>query len=182
MINIVPAERICGMMPFDCLEKLAVKASTCKNVAEIGCWRGRTTRVLCDNCPGTVYAIDTWEGSPELMNELNFMRTVTGDREWLFNEFLMNMNDAKNLKILRSLSLDAAKSFPDKFFDMVFLDAAHDYQSVRADIFAWYPKVVSGGLLLGDDYECPHVRRAVDELFILENPVQETRIWGAYAA
>lgn len=170
------------MMPPMCLEKLAIKALSCANIAEIGCWRGRTTKVLCDNCPGIVYAVDTWEGSPELIEELNFMREQSGDPDWLFHEFEGNLAGAGNLQIVRSLSLDAAKTFPAKFFDMVFIDAAHDYESVKADILAWYPLVRSGGLLMGDDYECEYVRKAVDQFFILENPVPETRLWGVYAA
>ena len=47
----------------------------------------------------------------------------------------------------------------------VFLDAAHDYDSIKADITAWRPKCRH--TLCGHDYNNGHdgVRRAVDELF-----------------
>jgi hypothetical protein len=51
----------------------------------------------------------------------------------------------------------------------VFIDAAHDYDNVKADILAWYPKCK--GVIAGHDYflTYPGVMNAVDELF--ENEV-----------
>jgi len=39
-----------------------------------------------------------------------------------------------------------------KRLDFVYIDAAHDYRSVRADIMAWLPLVRSGGILAGHDW------------------------------
>jgi hypothetical protein len=51
--------------------------------------------------------------------------------------------------------------------DFVFLDAAHDYDNVKADITAWRSKVKSGGYLGGHDYQLifPGVMKAVQEEF-----------------
>lgn len=59
-------------------------------------------------------------------------------------------------------------------FDMVFLDAMHTYDEVKADIERWYPTLKSGGTLAFHDYGHPHfpdVKRAVDEKF---GPLTET--------
>jgi hypothetical protein len=65
------------------------------------------------------------------------------------------------------LSTRAAQSFPDNFFDFIFLDAAHDHASVQEDLRAWWPKLKVGGLFAGHDYSpvWPGVWRAVSELF-----------------
>jgi hypothetical protein len=55
--------------------------------------------------------------------------------------------------LLRTQSLTAASLFQDGFFDFVYIDAEHDYDHVKADIAAWYPKVKPGGFLSGHDYE-----------------------------
>jgi hypothetical protein len=34
----------------------------------------------------------------------------------------------------------------------VYIDAAHEYESVKADISAWLPKLKSGAILGGHDY------------------------------
>ena len=50
--------------------------------------------------------------------------------------------------------------------DFVFIDGEHGYEAAKADVEAWWPKVRSGGLLVGHDYDrhrFPGVCRAVDE-------------------
>lgn len=64
-------------------------------------------------------------------------------------------------------SLTAAECFPDRSLDLVYIDANHGCDAVRADIRAWYPKVRYGGYLAGHDFDpvkYPGVARAVDEL------------------
>jgi cephalosporin hydroxylase len=46
---------------------------------------------------------------------------------------------------------------------MLFLDGNHDYEFVRADLEAWVPLVVAGGLIIGDDWAWIGVRRAAVE-------------------
>lgn len=55
------------------------------------------------------------------------------------------------LKIVKSDSARFAADYPGSV-DFVFIDAAHDYESVKADIEAWWPKVKEGGIIAGDDF------------------------------
>lgn len=75
--------------------------------------------------------------------------------------------------LLRLDSLDAARLFRDHSLDFVYIDAKHDYDSVLADIAAWYPLVRCGGVIAGHDYEYgdqwPYVRRAVTDYFTPRN-------------
>jgi len=68
-------------------------------------------------------------------------------------------------QLLRRSSVDAAATVANGFFDFVYIDAAHDYASVHADIEAWARTVRPGGLLAGHDYTPAHagVMQAVDE-------------------
>jgi SAM-dependent methyltransferase len=47
---------------------------------------------------------------------------------------------------------EAAKLFEDGSLDFVYLDASHDYASVRSDLLSWYRKVRPGGIMAGHDY------------------------------
>lgn len=59
----------------------------------------------------------------------------------------------------------AAKYLSD--VDFCFIDADHTYEMVKADIEAWLPRMLTGGVIAGHDYgaQFPDVGRAVHELF-----------------
>jgi len=60
-------------------------------------------------------------------------------------------------------SEEAAGRVGDRELDFAYIDAAHDYESVKQDLALWFPKVRPGGILAGHDYPEPGVRAAVDE-------------------
>ena len=51
-------------------------------------------------------------------------------------------------------------------FDLIHIDAAHEYADIKEDINVWLPLLAKCGVMLGDDYSqsWPGVVRAVDEL------------------
>jgi hypothetical protein len=61
----------------------------------------------------------------------------------------------KRVKIHRMKSLNAVQLFEDKSVDFVYIDACHQYESVKTDIRCWFPKVVAGGIIAGHDFICP---------------------------
>lgn len=75
---------------------------------------------------------------------------------------------ASRRRILRKPSIEAAREVKDGSLHFVFIDADHSYESCKADIEAWLPKLLPGGVLGGHDYnrlQYPRegVKRAVDE-------------------
>lgn len=65
-------------------------------------------------------------------------------------------------------SSESAKRVKDESIDLVYIDATHKYESVLADINAWYPKIRQGGVISGHDYGDSYhseVVRAVRKLF-----------------
>ncbi len=118
-------------------------------IVEIGSFKGRSTKAfLTGNKDGTVYAIDTWEGSLD-PNDL------TGQiykEQNVFSEFTENMKGMANLKIIKSDGVLASKSFADGSLDVVFIDAEHTEDAVYRDVMAFLPKVKRGGVIAGHDY------------------------------
>lgn len=77
-------------------------------------------------------------------------------------------------RIVRAASAQAVAALPWWFKPgFVYIDAAHDYESVAADIAAWWPRVLDGGILAGHDYDATHpgVVQAVDEFAAREGAV-----------
>jgi len=145
-----------GWMTTEDLRWLGARAREMETVVEVGAYKGRTTDALCRNCPRTVWAVDTWEGTPGQLDEKK-------PGEDLFTEFRRNIGSRPNLKILCSTSLDAARTMNGNISDMTFIDADHHYEAVKADIAAWLP--LTGRLICGHDIDEVGVRRAVDEAF-----------------
>jgi len=159
-VNIDRALGIDGWMSPGELEWLAKQAEKHDLIAEIGSWMGRSTAAMSDNTDGRIFAIDTWAGSDEPAHH-----EILADKgpNWLFSEFKRNITD--NVTAIRMTSLEAAAYFERRGakFDMIFLDGAHDTESVRADIAAWLPRLADGGLFCGHDYFTT-VKEAVDEV------------------
>lgn len=72
--------------------------------------------------------------------------------------------------LVRAWSLDAAKCFKDTSLDFVYIDANHRYEYVVADIAAWLPKIRSGGIISGHDYN--QSRQSRKKLFGVVEAVQ----------
>jgi len=163
-MSIEKAEKIFGWLPTSELRWLRQQASIHQKIVEIGSFMGRSTRVLAENTRGTVTAVDTWAGSDEQQH-----RDILDGKpaDWLFKEFKLNMAGLTNVAVMRMLSLDAAKALVGNTYDMVFIDASHDYDNVKADIEAWLPLTAPGGLFCGHDFHsgAPGVMRAVAERF-----------------
>ena len=74
--------------------------------------------------------------------------------------------------IWRMTSAAAAAQIASGSLDFVYLDARHDYESVKRDLELWYDKIRPGGIFAGHDYldgDLPQgvfgVKSAVDEFF-----------------
>ena len=186
LLNLQRALAIKGFMNTDELSWLADAASRHHRICEVGCWTGRSTRALVDNTPGLVWAVDHFAGGAD--GDLQDILAERG-RWWALDEFNHNLRDAfayrgGNLRLCCEESTKAAeqlRSVPR--FDMIFLDGCHAYESVKADILAWTPRLVPGGLLCGHDFkpEKSGVVRAVTELIpgyrLMDNPTNERTIW-----
>jgi hypothetical protein len=110
--------------------------------------------------------IDTWEGSDEHLTGGSH-ESADVIHNTLYDTFKRNVKPVAHLLTpIRKPSLEAVTRYQDASLDFVFIDAAHDYDSVKADILAWKPKVKPGGYLGGHDYNgCfPGVIDAVHEL------------------
>ncbi len=87
-----------------------------------------------------------------------------GQSEGLLKKFKENTFHIKDWFGLMVMTSKEASTLIDRV-DMVFIDAAHDYESVKEDIELWLPK--TKGVIAGHDYfgGYPGVVRAVDEAF-----------------
>jgi hypothetical protein len=166
-----------GWFSFRALYQQAVReARDGAHFVEVGSWKGRSAafmavEILRSQKKIRFDCIDTWKGSDEPKHRSDpDVRAGT-----LFSTFLRNIAPIRShLNVIRQPSVSAAAEYSDLSLDFVFIDAAHDYQSVKNDIAAWWPKVRVGGALAGDDYNKREVAKAVRDSFLEHEMVQGT--------
>lgn len=78
---------------------------------------------------------------------------------------LIENTDSWGINLICKSSRKASSEFPDEFFDFVYIDGDHAYESVKQDLLLWTRKIKKTGILAGHDYDWPGVKQAVDERF-----------------
>jgi len=138
-------------------------------VCEVGSWAGRSAVIMAKAGAKEVVCVDTWEGSE---NDPG-CKAYDGSRGSPINVFLRNTQGLP-IKAHCARSPEAAEKFKDGEFDIVYIDAEHDYESVKKDIEAWRPKAKH--ILAGHDYHSfPDVQRAVKDSGL--TPHVEGNVW-----
>jgi len=157
-----------------------------ERAAEIGVAEGNFSRDLLASGVKQLVMVDAWQHIPNVTGDGNF------DQHWhdrnydKAREAVAPFGDRAH--IIKSFSVEAARLFQNDFFDFVYLDAAHYYDGVYADLVAWYPKIRSGGIFAGHDYLNPdyQVKEAVrdfiadknmDVYIIPENNTNDASFW-----
>ena len=139
-------------------------------VCEVGSWAGRSA-VIMAKAGAQVTCVDTWQGSK---ND-DGCKAYDGSRGTPLEVFMRN-TAGYDIQPIMGTSPQAAGHHRDGEFDIVYLDAEHDYESVKADIAAWKPKAKY--ILAGHDYHSfPDVQRAVKDSGI--TPHVEGNVWTA---
>lgn len=163
-----PGNDIEGWMTLEEQRWLFDRASQIKSVAEIGCWKGRSTHAIVSGCKGQIHCIDPWlpitwvSGFGDDTQE----KADTRFREFCTNITAIDPTTEDRVTISRMGSVEASKTVPDRSVDMVFIDGDHVMESVIQDICHWLPKVRK--LICGHDYDYagwPEVKRVVDGFF-----------------
>lgn len=115
--------------------------------AEIGTAAGDYAETLCKANPALkLYCVDKWQPYHGYSDHTH-KSTLDG-----FYETAKAKLAPYNVEMIRKWSVEAAKDFEDGSLDFCFIDANHRYEFVVADVAAWLPKIKSGGIISGHDY------------------------------
>jgi predicted O-methyltransferase YrrM len=133
------------------------------NVIEIGCWEGKSTIHLANNCyPETLICNDTWLGNVQesiVTGIEHITETIVKTRD-VYGTFVNNMNaeTKQNYKIVKLDCIEWLANF-DGLIKFIHIDASHEYDSVFKTIQLVLPKMVKGGIICGDDYLSANISR-----------------------
>lgn len=132
---------------------------------EVGTWTGQFAKQLCEHIKGLrLTCVDPWRAYDAYAAERK------NDQERLdaaYREASIRLSPF-GCELLRMTSLEAARQIPDGSLDFAYIDGNHTREFVEDDLKAWVPKVRTGGIIAGHDYELTHksswiqVKDAVD--------------------
>ena len=133
-----------------------------QTIVEIGCFTGRSTRYLMDGLDYAgkhnvkVHAIDTFQGSG-----MEHSKVDLGPMYDQFQENLREYIDDERVIVCQSRSdnPDLIKSFEDNSVAAVIIDGDHTMEAVEGDVYNWWPKVMEGGIMVGDDVRLDSVKQ-----------------------
>lgn len=157
-------------------QRLAFLASTVPAslaIVELGSWKGKSAAWLGSGSKrghgAHVYAVDHWVGSPEIAHLFLWDPTATTFPEFERNMDCLDLDDI--VTPISGKSVEVAQTW-DKNIGLLFIDAAHAYESVKADFLAWSPFLVPKGWLVFHDAGAPGPSQIIAEY--TSNPEE----WG----
>ncbi len=147
-----------------------------KLIYEVGTWFGQSSRNIASSCVRAgiedfeLVCIDTFLGSFEHWNKTSYLMTFKNGRPIVYDQFLSNVVHTGLQNFITPLPCDSINAYellkttPFKP-DMIYIDAGHDYYSVKNDLVNWSSLLREGGILIGDDFHHPPIIEAVTEVF-----------------
>ena len=166
-------------------------------VVEVGTWKGKSACTMASHLKasgkkGRILCIDTWLGAPEFWTwgiddeTRGISLKKRHGYPTVYETFLAHVKYLHHDDVIAPLplsSIQAAEvlSHYKLQADIIYIDASHEENAVRADMEAYFPLLKKGGMLFGDDYKAwPGVRRAVDA-FVTDHKVPLTvsgEVWS----
>ena len=111
-------------------------------VAEVGVARGDFSELILKITePDSLHLIDVWNS-----------RTYGAS---LFEEVASKFKgeiDKGRIQIHKKLSTDAAGDFENDYFDWIYIDTTHSYDTTRKELARYASKVKRDGIIAGHDY------------------------------
>lgn len=134
-------------------------------IAELGVLKGESIPLFLNNFNVKEYrGVDLFDcydenkdGSYELMKKQGNKIYIN-----LSNKYKNNTNVHFDI----GFTHEVVNNFKNEYFDLIFIDAGHEYPQVSQDINLWYPKMKKNGIFAGDDYFYPPVKKAVKEFVV----------------
>ena len=120
------------------------KDSVC---AELGVMDGLFSKeIIKITKPKKLVLIDIWQVNQTFSDPI-----TQKEYDLKYNSVIEKFKSNPKVKIIKGQT-DSINTFPDNYFDWIYIDADHIYEEVKKDLENCYPKIKPGGYIIGDDY------------------------------
>jgi hypothetical protein len=133
------------------LSKTLVQCWNARRFAEVGVWRGEFAEQLLAECPSIeqYFLIDPWRkldawDKPFNVPDEAFVK--------VYDEAVRRTEPyAGKRVVLRGTTAEVAGEIDDASIDIAYIDGDHTLRGIIVDLVNIFPKIRSGGLVIGDD-------------------------------
>ena len=142
--------------------------------AEVGVLAGDFSEAILNTCkPKELVLIDLFDCKDfKMKNRFD----SKGNLDFVEQRFKKEIQESV-VKVLQGNSWTILEMFPDNYFDWIYIDAAHDYHSVKKDLEQAHRIIKNDGLIIMNDYimfdhisGVPYgVVQATNEFMIMKN-------------
>ena len=127
------------------------------NYANLGTFRGGSASCIAHGLKmlggGKVYAVDIFLNNPHGSFPIPWLESIFEERG--LSEYVEFCN---------GFTQEVVDQFTDAKFKYVFIDADHQYESVRQDFDLWSPLIEDKGLLILHDVDLVPIDRLIEEI------------------
>jgi len=169
--------------------------------AEIGVWKGSSSRQFLQQKPSKLYLVDPWavrgydaslaandfdkegwvqkyKGNAGGTDEASFTRSYDN----IYNRIVEEFGKERNVEICRMTATEWFAQFDEPFLDWIYIDGDHFFTAVYSDFNNALRVVKKGGVIIGDDYKWhltgnkdkDNVRKGVNQ-WAKENDIELTQ-------
>ena len=157
LLELAAQEGVTGFLHPAEAERLQ-ELATDNDVLEVGSFQGLSAWIMA-RVARTITCVDTFKANTAGQDQQADFTTL--------DAFRKATDQFPNVTTFIGTSEQAAVDIHGDF-DMIFIDAMHTYEDVKADIARWWPRVRAGGVFVGHDYrhnDFKGVEQAFDEVF-----------------
>ncbi len=173
---------------FDLEEAIALQTAVKQlppgsRVAELGSFQGKSSVAIASVLPpdSILYCVDMFRGTILRRGEKRPpTEEIVKKNVEAFTKNIETFGVREKVNFLVMSTNEAAGQFEPEYFDLLFIDADHSYEGVKADLTNWYPKLKPGGWLFCDDFgipEYPGVAQAI-QTYGLQGKVVAPSLWA----
>jgi predicted O-methyltransferase YrrM len=90
--------------------------------------------------PHRLHLVDTWSTERYRENKSTVLHT--------FREHI----HTGQVVVHTGYSTSVASHFPDSYFDVIYIDTSHDYDTTKTELTSYLPKMKPGGIIAGHDF------------------------------
>lgn len=124
-------------------------------IAEVGVLYGEYAKHIISVCqPKELHLIDLWEKQPAdqyYEPALDFISRKEWER--IYSNLKEEYQENQRVKLHKKDSTLACESFPDNYFDFVYIDANHSTKACLSDLNLWFRTVKINGYIGGHDFD-----------------------------